>query len=68
LGLGKNPDAIEEELGSKLDKKALEKTLKTLLDFKNKQFGNLPNLEWAANRQTLRSKIPLVKKFSQRMD
>ena len=65
--IGKSPDSIVEEMGSKVDKKALEQALKTLLDFKDKQFGNLPNLEWAANRQTLKSQIPIVKKYSQRM-
>jgi hypothetical protein len=65
--IGKSPEVIEKELGNKLDKKALGQALETLLDFKNKQFDKLPNLQWAANRQTLKSQIPIVKKYSQRM-
>lgn len=65
--IGKSPEAIEEEMGNTLDKKALGQALETLLDFKNKQFDKLPNLQWAANRQTLKSQIPIVKKYSRRM-
>jgi len=63
----KSKKAIAGSLNDELDIEKAKEALERLRAFKDKRFGKLPELEWAAHRSTLRAQTNIVKEYSEGM-
>jgi hypothetical protein len=50
-----------------IDPANLESALKKLTTFKEKHFGELPDLKWATHKTTLEAQTAMVKTYSEKM-
>lgn len=63
----KSTEELIGAMGQSLDSYQLNVALERLEAFKVKQWGGLPNLEWAAHKATLREQEAIVKTYSEKM-
>jgi hypothetical protein len=63
----KSSREIAEKLKNEFDTDKAKEAFQRLVAFKDKTWGNLPDLEWAAHKSTLRAQTDIVKEYSERM-
>jgi hypothetical protein len=62
-----SPEKTAERLKDDFDPDRAERALERLIAFKDERWGKLPDLLWAAHKETLRAQTDIVKEYSEKM-